>query len=127
MTRAIWLLGFLAACGGADYCEESRKWAEECGATVSDEDVASCQEELEPCDGSDQKALVKATECLQDIGMFSLCGDDDQMTTPTSTEDLAALAIKALECNGHLADVSQECLAASGFSGGTDFTSMTGM
>lgn len=114
MARTAWLAAWMVGCGGADYCESSKKWLEDCGGTVSDADLEECRSFIEPCDGSDQKALVDSTECLMDAGLFSYCPDEgDQEPAVTTTGTTGELTEKLLECNAILADVSPECLTAA--------------
>lgn len=113
----------LVGCGSPSYCEKSAEWFA-CGeeTTVSDEDLAACEEALAPCSAADQRNLIDATECLLDLGVFGFC-DTTPTSVPTSTEDLTALAEAMVECQSYADAVSDACAEAAGFSTPTDFSS----
>lgn len=123
MSRFVWSVALLVGCGGPSYCEKSADWFA-CGeeVTVSDEDMAACEEALAPCSAADQRNLIDATECLLDLGVFGFCDTTEPTSVPTSTEDLQALAEAMVECQEYADAVSPECAEAAGFSTGGSFS-----
>jgi hypothetical protein len=122
--RWSWMLVALAACGGKSYCEKSAEWFA-CGEEVefTDEELADCEEALEPCSDEDQQNLIDATECL--LGLFGFCDSTETSTDTPTTGELEDLAADAAECQAFSAAVSAECNAAVYGGGSTSFTSFT--
>ncbi len=120
MSRFLVPMVALVGCGGPSYCQRSAEWFA-CGgeATISDEELAECEEALAPCSAGDQRNLIDAMECLLDLGVLGFC-DSTETTQPTSTEDAVALAAAAAECQAFADAVSPACADAAGFATPTD-------
>lgn len=106
---ALWIAALapatLVACGGGNYCDRSAKLAEDCGETISDEDLETCREMLDNCNGDDKKLLDDSLDCSIEAGLFE-CDDTTETGTGTDgMDDFAAI----LACYMPLAGLSAEC------------------
>ena len=103
----------LAACGGGSYCERSAELASDCeGAEeISDEDVATCEEQLADCNGDDEELLEESLDCMEenDINFCDTTGGTETNMTEAMDDMMAALA-----CFTPLVNLSEECQSGMG-------------
>lgn len=112
MFRTVLPLMLLAACGGGNYCSRASQAAEDCGDTVSDEDMATCEEALAKCSKEDEGLLNDSYDCLEDGGYLE-CATASPTTTMTMSEAMEELAAM-MACYEPLAGLSEECAAGFG-------------
>ena len=91
---------------GKGFCERQKKAVESCGEDYSDEDAAYCEEVIEGCTASEERALVRFVECSERYD--AVCSSYSSGSTYDG-EDLAALS-----CYAELEDLSTECLEGTG-------------
>lgn len=113
----------LVACGGGNYCKRTASIAEDCGQTIADEDLDTCEEAISGCNGDDKKLLDESLDCTIDLGLFDCNDEEPTSTTGTSTgfEDLAAI----MACYSPLVSLSAECQESMSVFSSTDSTMST--